>query len=913
MLEVKNLHKVYKTKKKVQVEALKGVSIKFPERGMVFLLGKSGSGKSTLLNLLGGLDKYDDGDILIKGVSSKQFSQGQFDSYRNTYVGFIFQEYNVLEDFSVGMNIALAIELQGRKATNEEINQILQQVDLEGFGDRKPNELSGGQKQRVAIARALVKKPEIIMADEPTGALDSNTGRQVFDTLKKLSEDKLVIVVSHDREFAEFYGDRIIELADGEVINDVERVSQYKPSEQNTSDNVMVEYEIDRQEGIVFDDDTMIIPQGYFLTEEDRVIINNYIKSMNSDLKGVISKKSKSHFSKTDESKIVATHGGFELIKSKLPLKNAFKMGASGLKHKKIRLVITILLSFVAFSLFGLADTMGNYDHVKTCTKSIKDSNIQYAAMAKQEKGEDQGYWSENKRMKESEIDKLRKDTGMDFIGVYQPLYDMSLPNYYAGEELSDNDEYSAYSTYLSGFAEITQKHLDEMGYEILEGRLPQGDKNEVAISEYLFKTYQKAGYVEGVEESDKAVEIHDYKDLIGKKLQIGQRTFEVVGIIDTKVDEKRYSRLSEYMEGLSTSERLINYALANELRGIWDYSLSCAAMVGQGQVQKMIDEDPQYIESDDFLIWIYNEDYQMDAYKVTKLSQIDTSKITWLDGEKKKLSDNEIIVDMKSLSEYGIASNLGELELNLKNNNSFTMEYYDYMSEYDDVQQGTNWKIVGVIENQNDSVGSEDNLFVLPDGFFVEHWGNENGSYEYAVASMPKDTEDIEELVKYSYNKKEDIRYSLQNSVTYELDAINEVFVVLSKVFFYIGIGFAVFAALMLSNFIATSISYKKQEIGILRAIGARSNDVFRIFFSESFIIAMVNFVLSCIGTGVATWLISKVIRMESGLLITVLSFGIRQFILLFVLSIVVAAVASFIPVYKIASKKPVDAIRNK
>ena len=118
------------------------------------------------LNLLGGLDKYDEGEIIIKGVSSKDFKQSHFDSYRNTYVGFIFQEYNVLEEFSVGANIALAIELQGKKATDEEINRILKQVDLEGFGDRKPNELSGGQKQRVAIARALVKQPEIIMADE---------------------------------------------------------------------------------------------------------------------------------------------------------------------------------------------------------------------------------------------------------------------------------------------------------------------------------------------------------------------------------------------------------------------------------------------------------------------------------------------------------------------------------------------------------------------------------------------------------------------------------------------------------------------------------------------------------------------------------------------------------------------------
>ena len=165
MIEAKNLMKVYKPKKGVPVHALNNVSVKLPDKGMVFILGKSGSGKSTLLNVLGGLDNVDSGEIVIKGVSAKDFKQAHYDSYRNTYVGFIFQEYNILEEFTVGANVALAIELQGRKPTSEEINSILKKVDLDGYGNRKPNELSGGQKQRVAIARALVKNPEIIMAD----------------------------------------------------------------------------------------------------------------------------------------------------------------------------------------------------------------------------------------------------------------------------------------------------------------------------------------------------------------------------------------------------------------------------------------------------------------------------------------------------------------------------------------------------------------------------------------------------------------------------------------------------------------------------------------------------------------------------------------------------------------------------
>ena len=154
MLSIKNLTKIYKIKGGNDTVALDKVNIEFPEKGMVFLLGKSGSGKSTLLNLIGGLDFPTDGEIILKGRSSKDFSQSDFDSYRNTYIGFIFQEYNILNEFNVEQNIALAIELQGKKVTKEAVDKLLDQVDLNGFAKRKPNTLSGGQKQRIAIARA---------------------------------------------------------------------------------------------------------------------------------------------------------------------------------------------------------------------------------------------------------------------------------------------------------------------------------------------------------------------------------------------------------------------------------------------------------------------------------------------------------------------------------------------------------------------------------------------------------------------------------------------------------------------------------------------------------------------------------------------------------------------------------------
>lgn len=220
MFEIKNLKKSYNIKKSNPVQALKGINLTFVESGLNFILGKSGSGKSTLLHLLGGLDKPDEGDVIWNGARLNEFREKELNEYRNFQVGFVFQDYNLLPEFSVRENIAIALELQKRQWQKEEIESALRQVELEGVSERKPAELSGGQRQRVAIARAIIKNSKIILADEPTGALDEDTGRSILHLLKEISKEKLVIVVSHDRNFAETFGDRVIELSDGMIIND---------------------------------------------------------------------------------------------------------------------------------------------------------------------------------------------------------------------------------------------------------------------------------------------------------------------------------------------------------------------------------------------------------------------------------------------------------------------------------------------------------------------------------------------------------------------------------------------------------------------------------------------------------------------------------------------------------------------
>jgi ABC-type lipoprotein export system ATPase subunit len=220
MIELKQVNKIYKCQKNVR--ALKNVSLSFTDTGMVFILGKSGSGKSTLLNLIGGIDECSSGEIFFRGSNICTFNQRQVDYYRNYHIGFVFQEFNLINQLSVEDNISVALEIQNHKRdkVKSKILDSLLEVDMEGFGNRKASNLSGGEKQRISIARALIKKPEIILADEPTGNLDLDSGSKILAVLKKLSKERLIIVVTHDKESAYKYGDRVITLSDGEITSD---------------------------------------------------------------------------------------------------------------------------------------------------------------------------------------------------------------------------------------------------------------------------------------------------------------------------------------------------------------------------------------------------------------------------------------------------------------------------------------------------------------------------------------------------------------------------------------------------------------------------------------------------------------------------------------------------------------------
>ena len=240
MISLHNINKFYNSGTQ-KFHALKDVNIVFPEKGMVFIVGKSGSGKSTLLNVIGGIDSYDSGELIIDGLNTKNFSRNDFNSYRNSYIGFIFQEFNVIKNLTVFENIALSLQLKNEsiKDNYDLIMNTIEVVGLKGKEKRKMNQLSGGERQRVAIARALVKNPKVIIADEPTGNLDKNNRDIVMDILKNLSTNHLVLIVTHDKFLSKKYSNYEITLKDGQIIhNTLENINHSNKEELNKRTNL---------------------------------------------------------------------------------------------------------------------------------------------------------------------------------------------------------------------------------------------------------------------------------------------------------------------------------------------------------------------------------------------------------------------------------------------------------------------------------------------------------------------------------------------------------------------------------------------------------------------------------------------------------------------------------------------------
>ncbi|MBQ8566812.1 MAG: ABC transporter ATP-binding protein/permease [Clostridia bacterium] len=513
MIKITSLNKVYRSKKRKHCHALKDINLTLPDSGLVFVLGKSGSGKSTLLNLIGGLDNLTSGSIEVDGNDLARFREKDFCNYRNTHIGFIFQDYHLIDELTVYENIVLSLNLRRLEDKND-VKNALARVDLAGYEDRYPSELSGGEQQRVAIARAIVKKPRIILADEPTGNLDTNTAKAIVELLKELSKECLILIVSHNVNDANSYADRIIELKKGEIISDVTRNPEF-PNE------------------IVLQDDTLFYPENTSLTEKDVALINEN-KSAN-----IVIKKDK--FLSTKEQKKEAKR--LRIENKNLSFGKETLLSGKFLKNKMFAIAASSFMVAAIMVIMALAQTIIAFDSSRIIAGEMLKSN-QTSLLLNKKLDEETAAILESRPLKELENGDIQSFINAGYNGDIYPVYNITLPTVSAYKFFGYNTSTFSQNLCLNdtlGLIVVDEdfltKKFDGLSFHVKRAEPhPLG----VYITDYV---------ADSILTRNSSYKGKDYKFLVQCGYSLSSwsyDTFIINGIIDTGYKEKYKELLSE-------------------------------------------------------------------------------------------------------------------------------------------------------------------------------------------------------------------------------------------------------------------------------------------------------------------------------------------------------------------------------
>ena len=941
MLQLENVIKSYKTKAGA-VNALNDVSLTFPTTGLVFVTGKSGCGKTTLLNVIGGLDGIDGGEIYVQDKRFSTFSADEYDSYRNTFIGFIFQEYNLLPEFTVEKNIKMAMELQGAKADEEEFDRLLKDVGIEEFKDRFPSELSGGQRQRVAIARALVKQPRIIMADEPTGALDSETGEQVLETLKKLSKKTLVLVVSHDREFAEKYADRIIHLVDGQVAQDVTFTE--KQMDCNVAEQA----------------DALVIREGSDLSEAEKDAVAKAVK----ERKSIEVVESLSFRDKQPTGEVIRKEEEpAPLKKSQMKARSAMQMGVKSLAVKPIRLILTVLISAIAFAVFGLFDTIANFS-----TRAVLKNQLQNVAVSETvlvnvnynvnyEAGDSYAV-----KVSQDIVNEMGRLTFGEVKGVfdfYENLQGGIMQSLWITElnALSIGAGVNYYAKKINGFVEFDLEteilhsgKFKDFDYRVVEGEYPTLGENEspyqIAISTYLADSIRL--YLNGNPLNEKT--ITENTDLLGAELTVSGQKYTIVGLIDCGAIPEKYEPLMT--ERFSTAS---SSSLASDFKAYIDSGAHKCLFVAKGFLEAVKGEKKT---AETYQIGNATWSMSIDGLPVTKNTTgyvynsdlYGAENMLFFDGEypqdgKATLADNEVLVHPNNLEDLFAAEisalatpaerssvvnwiqrlNDGDVE---KNRNAFAeifkalgVEPKEFSAKISQRFNKTNTtaekqvKIVGVYFGiQSTSAPSQKTYRLMMNKSLMEEMKvcSEQGEYTKLLFSEAC-VENGSDVIVEHFLKQEGLSLEWYNNTALNVILDNEVVIRgFADLFLYAAIVLSVFSIFMLYNYIAVSIASKKQSIGVLRGLGASGKNILAIFLVESIIVAVINGIFANVFTVIGCSFVNAYLVNEMNISVHFALFGGRQILLISVISLLTAILSATLPIVKISKKKPIELIRR-
>lgn len=848
MLELKKIVKKYLTGTN-SVSALKGIDLKFRESEFVSILGQSGCGKTTLLNIIGGLDNYTSGDLIINGKSTKNFKDKDWDNYRNHRVGFVFQNYNLIPHQTVLANVELALTLAGVSKAERRKRAIKALKDV-GLGDqinKKPNQMSGGQMQRVAIARALVSDPDILLADEPTGALDSKTSVQIMELLKKISENKLVIMVTHNPELAESYSTRIIKLLDGLVTSDT-----------NPYD------------------------------EEENTKVNNSIGKTNMSFKTAFSLSLNNLLTKKGRTLLTAFAGSIGIIGIALILSLSSGMQAYINKVEEDTLSsypITLQETTMDTSALLNAAT-GNTESKSYNDNKIHSENVTSSMLSLMSSGAKTNNLYEFKKYITNNYEKFD-----NHINDIQYSYDLDLNIYKTNKDnytLVNPDQIIAKlglndmnnmgelmggaTTSYNAFTEmINNKDLIKEQYDVLAGSLPTNYNEVVLLVNKNNCISDYALYAIGILDSNELVE--KYKTVLngGKVEDLEELTYTYDELLNNKfkilLNTDYYKKEGKIWVDKREDEKYLNNLLDNALElkvvGIIKAKDETVTSNTYGGVLYTSDLTKHVINK------INESEIAKEQLNNSKLNIFTNSEFTGKEFNMNDLSNSEKAY-LSSLSQEKLA----EVIKNYQENATATYE--------------TNLKKLGIVDLEKPSI-----INIYAKGF--------------------DDKEEVADLIEeYNNNTSEENKISYTDFIAVMMNGVSNIINIISYVLMaFVSISLVV-SSIMIGIITYISVLERTKEIGILRSIGASKKDISRVFNAETLIVGGCAGILGIVITILLNIPINMIIKSITNVS-NIAKLPLVGGLVLIFISIFLTVVAGLIPAKMASKKDPVEALRTE
>ncbi len=897
MLEIKNITKVYKTENFIQ-NALEDVNISFRKNEFVSILGPSGSGKTTLLNIIGGLDHYDSGDLIINGISTKKYKDRDWDTYRNHKVGFVFQSYNLIAHQNVLSNVELALALSGvsKQERRKRAKKALAEVGLLDHINKKPSQLSGGQMQRVAIARALVNNPEILLADEPTGALDSKTSETIMQILKEVAKNRLVIMVTHNPELAKSYSNRIIKLKDGQITHDS---NPYK-----------------EEEGIINNSKTKKTSMSFItalslslnnlLTKKGRTILTAFAGSIGIiGIALILSLSSGVNTYIDNIQKETMLSYPISIEAESVDFSSIFKAGMQNSEEKEINhkknAIYSNNSSVEMVSSVADSITKNNLTDFKKYLDKESNPINKYV-------GENGIVYSYNTKFKVFSYDGDKRLINSDG-STFENDYVSSVDNMYAG--YTNTEENSIFVELMSGKdGKISDAVYGE--YEKVYGSWPE-KYNEIVLvldknNEVSLSSLYNLGLLPSKEYKKILKDLNNEKkvkvDL--KKISyedITKKTYKLLTASDLYLKNKNgyYSSIEE-QEG-KIEELLKSKALELQFVGVVkqkDDSKTPTINGSVGYTKSLTD-------------WIIKHTNESDIVK----AQENNKSISVFNGLKYKISnDKEKALEAKKYVKTLEVSEKAKLASSMIKNiygkkdtsQTMYMSEIDLASMLDMFMENPDQKTLISIYDTYISVGSYDET--------LETLGkvetNTPSKIEIYTDNFENKDKIKEEIKKYNKTVKKENKISYTDYVGLLMSSVTTIVNTISYVLIaFVSISLVV-SSIMIAIITYISVLERTKEIGVLRAIGASKKDVTRVFKAETFIEGLIAGILGITITYLLNIPINKIIGKLTDADVTS-SLPMSGAIILVLISIILTMIAGLIPSRMASKKDPVESLRSE